>query len=211
MQILAHRGYWKKKKEQNTLTAFNAAFENNFGIETDIRDSHGQIVIAHNPPIFDNPTFNAFLKLYKTFGKNTKLALNIKSDGLHSKLESLLTLHNITNYFFFDMSIPDTIQYSKSNLNFMTRQSEYEKEPIFYEECNGIWLDNFETDWYNDALIAEHLSNEKLVAVVSAELHGRDYKKQWEMLRSTKLYKSDSLLLCTDFPTKAKDFFYGKD
>lgn len=38
MQILAHRGFWREKKEQNSLASLAKAFEMGFGIETDLRD-----------------------------------------------------------------------------------------------------------------------------------------------------------------------------
>lgn len=47
MFIIAHRGLWKHPAERNTLTAFENAFKTGFGIETDIRDCLGKIVISH--------------------------------------------------------------------------------------------------------------------------------------------------------------------
>ncbi|MBT0757026.1 hypothetical protein KJQ83_07365 [Campylobacter upsaliensis] len=41
MQILAHRGFWREKKEQNSLASLAKAFEMGFGIETDLRDGGG--------------------------------------------------------------------------------------------------------------------------------------------------------------------------
>ena len=38
MRILAHRGFWNSKEERNSIVAFEKAFQNGFGIETDIRD-----------------------------------------------------------------------------------------------------------------------------------------------------------------------------
>ncbi|HEC1569936.1 TPA: hypothetical protein R1X71_000931 [Campylobacter upsaliensis] len=43
MQILAHRGFWREKNEQNTLASLAKAFEMGFGIETDLRDGGGVI------------------------------------------------------------------------------------------------------------------------------------------------------------------------
>ncbi len=45
MKFLSHRGFWKTKKEQNTLVAFKKSFMDGFGCELDIRDCEGQLVI----------------------------------------------------------------------------------------------------------------------------------------------------------------------
>ena len=56
MKILAHRGFWADEEEKNTLSAFGKAFDSGFGIETDIRDRNGELVISHNPPDTSSPS-----------------------------------------------------------------------------------------------------------------------------------------------------------
>ena len=46
IKILAHRGFWKEETEKNTKIAFERAFNSGFGIETDLRDIKGEIVIS---------------------------------------------------------------------------------------------------------------------------------------------------------------------
>ena len=41
MQILAHRGFWREKEEQNTLASLAKAFEMGFGIEPALSDGGG--------------------------------------------------------------------------------------------------------------------------------------------------------------------------
>ncbi len=64
IEIFAHRGYWLKESEKNTKTAFERAFDSGFGIETDLRDIKGTIVISHNMPKGDEMTFEELLKLF---------------------------------------------------------------------------------------------------------------------------------------------------
>ena len=45
IEILAHRGFWKREGEKNTKVAFERAFDNGFGIETDLRDVKGEIIV----------------------------------------------------------------------------------------------------------------------------------------------------------------------
>ena len=50
MQLLAHRGLWNRPEEKNSLQALTASFNLGIGVETDIRDCDGSLVISHDPP-----------------------------------------------------------------------------------------------------------------------------------------------------------------
>lgn len=204
MQILSHRGYWLSKTEQNSRESFIKSLENGFGIETDLRDHEGDVVISHDPAKGEEITFNEFLKIYNRYNSNSYLALNIKSDGLHSKISESIKKHHITNYFLFDMSIPDNLQCLANNLKYFTRQSEYEKEPCLYEKSDGVWLDEFQEHWITEEVIMQHIDNKKKIAIVSPELHGRTYEKEWQFYKKImeKNKIQDSVMLCTDFPHK---------
>ena len=107
------------------------------------------------------------------------------------------------------MSVPDALSYINLKLKVFTRQSEYEKEPSFYEYASGVWLDEFYSHWIDEKLIKTHLNNGKLVCIVSPELHKRDYHKEWQEYKkiSENLKAGDKLLLCTDYLDEAKEFF----
>ncbi|EAL7864934.1 hypothetical protein MWJ18_001567 [Campylobacter lari] len=209
MNIISHRGFWIKDSEKNTFKSFERSFENNFGIETDLRDMLGQIVISHDMSNNSCLTLDNFFTLYKSFSNNLPLALNIKADGLQDSLRELLEKYDVDNYFVFDMSVPDALLYLKADFNVFTRQSEYEKQPSFYEEACGVWMDEFHKHWINEEIIQEHLENNKKICIVSPELHKRDFKKEWQEYKeiSKKLDNGDSLMLCTDYPIQAREFF----
>lgn len=207
MEIISHRGYWLDVKEKNLPIAFQRSFDLNFGTETDLRDFDGDIVISHDIADKNAITLENFFEIYIKTGQSTALALNIKSDGLQKLLKAKLDHFKISNYFVFDMSIPDMIGYYNEDINFFSRQSEYEPNPVFYDNCKGIWLDAFESIWYNYTLILEHLNNNKEVAIVSPELHKRDFIEFWDLLKSNKIHQMERVLLCTDFPEKAKEYF----
>ncbi len=57
------------------------------------------------------------------------------------------------------------------------------------------------------ALNGYHLKNGKKVCIVSPELHNRDYINLWEILKTSGLQKVDGLILCTDKPVEATNFF----
>ncbi|MCB1167479.1 MAG: hypothetical protein KDK33_15070 [Leptospiraceae bacterium] len=210
MKILSHRGYWEQRQEKNSLEAMKRSFAAGFGVETDVRDRNGQLVISHDPPGADAYTFSEFLELRQSFKPSADeltLALNIKADGLQSMLKQELQRFNAGDYFFFDMSIPDTLGYAREELQFYTRQSEYEPGPALYEQAKGVWLDMFQSDWPDEALIQGHWSQGKMVCVVSPELHGRDHHAYWALLKDMGFQESDLALLCTDFPEEARGFF----
>ena len=207
MKFISHRGYWKTEGEKNSDKAFERSFGLDFGTETDIRDFLGELVISHDIANSSSISANHFFDLFNSFNPNIPLALNIKADGLHLKLKKLLNQYKINNYFTFDMSIPDNLGYIKENINFFSRQSEYELEPAFYGECIGIWLDCFQGIWYNKELIISHLNNDKQVALVSPELHNRNSLELWDFLKLNKIDQLEGVILCTDYPEEANSFF----
>ncbi len=211
MQVLSHRGYWKTAEEKNTETAFSRSFTLGFGTETDVRDCNGALVISHDPPTGSPMPLDTFLTLYKQRGDGLPLALNIKADGLQGGLLSALQARDVENYFVFDMSVPDTLHYLNLGMNVFTRHSEYEPQPAFYEKAQGVWMDCFEGDWITEADIRGHLDAGKSVCLVSPDLHKRDYLSFWNAILAWNLQKESRLMLCTDYPEAAKEFFHGQN
>lgn len=206
MKIISHRGYWKTASEKNTPVAFQRSFELGFGTETDIRDLAKTLVMAHDPPSGNEMTTDAFFSLASKT-PDLPLALNIKSDGLAPMLLSALNQYNLNNYFVFDMSVPDMRAYINQGMRVYTRHSEAEPSPAYYAQSEGIWLDGFEGVWYGIAEISQHISAGKSIAIVSEELHGRDPIAQWTMLKSLDKDLHSPLILCSDWPEKATEFF----
>jgi glycerophosphoryl diester phosphodiesterase len=207
MKILSHRGFWESEREKNTVESLERSFKAGFGAETDIRDLSQSLVISHDPPQYPLLTIDNFLKLYTSIDNDLLLALNIKADGLQKLLKEKIEQYLVTNYFVFDMSIPETLQYIKNEFNVFSRQSEFEREPLFYEKVSGVWLDCFIHDWISEEVIHNHLKHGKKVCIVSPELHKRDYRVFWEQLAKMSVIKDENFLLCTDFPLIARDFF----
>ena len=63
--ILAHRGVWGSKEEQNSRSAIRHALVGSFGIETDIRDHDGQVVLSHDIPLHDDRDLVSYSDLWK--------------------------------------------------------------------------------------------------------------------------------------------------
>ena len=105
------------------------------------------------------------------------------------------------------MSIPDTIGYIKSNLRIFTRRSEYEECSQLIDYAEGVWIDQFQSNWINASLICGYRNREKKVCIVSPELHGREYKEFWEDLRENIDLDDSNIMICTDHPIEAERFF----
>lgn len=202
MKILSHRGYWKTAAEKNQDVAFHRSFSLGFGTETDLRDHNGELVIFHDLPTGSELTSaRSFFEIYSRYQGDMPLALNIKADGLQTPLAALLKQFNITNYFLFDMSIPDTLRSLKAGLTCYARTSEFEKPTErLLRDVSGIWYDYFEPAALNIDEIRGYLKLGKTVCLVSSELHGRDPKSLWNEIKFNGLDQLSNVLLCTDIP-----------
>lgn len=205
IEILAHRGYWKNKSEMNSIEAFQRAIEHGFGIETDLRDRSGQLIVAHD---YNEPRFLKAEDLFNAFGDYPlTLAINVKSSGLESLVLDQLNRSRIQKYFVFDLSVPDLLRYQSLDMPLYTRLSEYESMGNLDNKAAGFWIDQFHSQWFNQELIRKILNTEKKMCFVSPELHGRDPFILWELLKGLQNeFKQKSVQICTDHPVQLKKF-----
>ena len=209
MEILAHRGMWTLPEEKNALNAIQKAFVNGLGIETDLRDYNGKLVISHDVANDTSPLAEEMFKMYRDLGLNVQLALNVKADGIQKMLGELLEHYQIKNYFLFDMSVPELVVNDARGLYYYTRNSDIESDCVMYQRASGVWVDYFYDDlWLNEQVLAKHINQKKKVCIVSPELHGKDYKQLWKLLKDTGLYENELVTLCSDRPMEAREYFY---
>lgn len=204
MQIIAHRGFWKTSEEKNSLVALRRALEDGYGFETDIRDCAGQLLITHNPPKGDEATLEEVLRIYQETRSTATLALNIKADGLQEMLKPMLEKYGVKNYFFFDMSVCDTILYVEQQLKFASRSSEFEPYLPFYKDSEVVWVDYFDGRTNIVDELRKYIADGKMPCIVSPELHKLPYEAMWQMLKDNGL---TNIMLCTDVPDKAEEYF----
>ena len=207
MPSLAHRGLWTLPAERNSLAAICNAFAHGWGVETDVRDIDGELVVSHDPPSQGTLRFEAVVDAYREHGCPGALAINVKADGLADMLADALRDVDPTRWFAFDMSVPDMRHYAQAGLPFFTRHSNLEPIPALYEQADGVWLDDFNGGFITHGRIAEHLDAGKRVAVISPELHGRDRDATWQQWSAWPLWSSPDVFLCTDHPTSAQEVF----
>jgi hypothetical protein len=209
MMILAHRGYWTTEGEKNSIAALAAAFDGDFGVETDLRDYRGRIVISHDVATEDSPPLTALLELHKQW-EHLPLALNIKSDGICSLVAAELKRFAVSSYFCFDMSVPDTLAYVRAQVQIFTRRSEFETGSLLDKCASGLWLDALQEPFVPARMLEDAIIGGHQIALVSPELHGKPHDGAWSEWRDVldRLHSpSASVMLCTDFPKQARSFF----
>tara|TARA_A200000113_G_C8842967_1_gene347573 strand:- start:416 stop:1030 length:615 start_codon:yes stop_codon:yes gene_type:complete len=203
MKILCHRGYWNKPDQQNTIASFKSALTKDYGVEIDVRDFNEEIVISHDIPTKESPKLETLLA--EGLHHNLCLAFNIKSDGICLGLKKLIDEFSVSEYFCFDMSIPQQIHYQNMELTWYSRTSDHNEEKVLNSNSHGIWLDCFYSNWWRKENLSQ-IANKKPIAIVSPELHGREHRIMWQEIKN--LGNLHNVFLCTDFPNEAKSFFY---
>lgn len=176
-------------------------------METDLRDRNGTLVVSHDPPDALSATLDIALPP-QHIPPGTTLALNLKADGLYPLLSAWLAQAIALDTFIFDMSVPEQRRYP--GVSVFTRHSDLEPEPVLYSDAQGVWLDAFENEWWHNDVVTCHLAAGKRVAIVSPELHGRDYNDRWRSIRASPWWACGEVLLCTDFPNEAAEVFHGE-
>ncbi len=209
IHILAHRGQWEVAEERNSRQAFHRAFANGFGIETDIRDCGGELVVSHDKPSGNEMSLADLLAMIprEIPAEALPLAINIKADGLSSDIAAAMRDRSANSWFAFDMSVPDLLAYAKAGLPVFTRISDYEPEPTALAGAVGLWVDGFDRDWEDVARLHAFLDANKRVALVSPELHRRPHQDFWTRIHTDGIWRRPGVLLCTDFPSQAATFF----
>jgi hypothetical protein len=164
LQLISHR--------RNTISDLLAT-DPKYGIEVDIRSEGDQLVIHHDPFVAGE-SFNEWLNAYK----HRTLILNVKEEGLETRLIALMQSKNINDYFFLDQSFPFLVKWSAAGEHrCAVRISEFESIQTALSlagKVDWVWVDcfsRFPLDRQDAALLID--KGFKL-CLVSPELQGRD-------------------------------------
>ncbi len=197
-RIFAHRGFWRDKSEQNTQQAIKSCIENKFSLETDLRLRGETLVIAHSTEDLEKSPFPVSKSLF-----STRVALNIKQDGLLTKLLEYRDLIIRSNSFVFDGSIPEMFQYRNAGIPHALRLSEYERELPWHSD--ELWIDGFESDWWLKKSPQREIFKNRRITLISPEIHGRDPEETWNFVVENWNNKDFDISICTDFPEKVME------
>ena len=105
----------------NTIAELNQV-PSDFGVEIDLRDRGGEIVLSHDP-FMEGVSLDDYLKHYQ----HSLLIMNMKSAHLEVEALEALKKRSIENYFFLDSSMSSVIALAKfKKYHFAGRVSEFE-------------------------------------------------------------------------------------
>lgn len=164
MKLISHR--------RNTLQDLIATPEK-YGVEVDIR-SRGEQLIIHHDPFVAGESFDEWIAAYR----HGTLILNVKEEGLESRLIALMQAKGIDDYFFLDQSFPFLVKWAKAGeRRCAVRVSEFEAIETALSlagKVDWIWVDCF-TRFPLSQEDAQRLNNAGFkLCLVSPELQGRD-------------------------------------
>lgn len=142
------------------------------GIEFDVRDSDGKLIVQHDA-FSDGVIFADFAK---KIGKRFCI-VNIKSEGIETKVLEILEVNNIVDFFLLDCSIPSMNKLTGIGENrIAVRFSEL--EPVEFVMCwkgkvKWIWVDCFTKHPITKELSLLFQQAGFNICLVSPDLHGR--------------------------------------
>lgn len=144
-----------------------------YGVEVDIRSCGEQLIIHHDPCV-TGESFEEWIAVYK----HGTLILNVKEEGLESRLISLMQAHGIEDYFFLDQSFPFLVKWAKAGeRRCAVRVSEFESVDsalTLAGKVDWVWVDCF-THFPLSALDGQRLKDAGFkLCMVSPELQGRN-------------------------------------
>jgi hypothetical protein len=146
------------------------------GIEFDIRDTGGEIVVQHDP-FLTGQRFTDFLKFCPS---NKFYIVNVKAEGIEQRAIIDLEAHGITQFFLLDCSIPMMVRLGKMGEHRLAvRFSEYESLSTVESMApfvSWVWVDVF-TQLPLTSFVETFLRHRGLkLCLVSPELQGQQEK-----------------------------------
>ncbi len=191
MKFILHR--------RNTIAELRAT-DNKYGVEVDIR-CEGEKLIMHHDPFVPGESFDEWVAAYR----HGTLILNVKEEGLETRLIALMASKGIDDYFFLDQSFPFLVKWSKAGEHrCAVRVSEFESIETALTlagKVDWVWVDCF-TQFPLSGADAQRLKNVGYkLCLVSPELQGRDAETEIPVLASLlreRSIKSDAV--CTKRP-----------
>jgi len=197
MNFISHR--------RNTIEELKAT-PTEYGVEVDIRSDNGKLIIHHDP-FSSGDDFEKWIQHYQ----HGTLILNVKEEGLETRLIDLMKQRGIDDYFFLDQSFPFLIKWSKlGERHCAVRVSEFESVETALTlagKIDWVWVDCF-TKFPLSGEDAKRLQDAGFkLCLVSPELQGRPAETaipELAKLLADRQIAADAI--CTKKPEIWKDF-----
>jgi len=147
------------------------------GIEFDIRDSNGQLIVQHDA-FQEGQLFSEFLQFCPS---NKFYIVNIKAEGIEELAIKLLTERGIQDFFLLDCGMPSIIRLArKGEHRLAVRFSEYESFEMVIAVApfvSWIWVDVFTKLPITRTLVEQARTLGLRICLVSPELQGQPEKR----------------------------------
>lgn len=165
MKLIAHR--------RNTAAEL-AATPPRYGVEIDLRSDGGALVLHHDP-FTPGEDFERWLEGYR----HGTLILNVKEDGLESRITASLRARGIEDYFFLDQALPTLVRCARTGeeRRCAVRVSEFEPPALALALAGRIdwaWVDCFTRFPLTRAEAGRLVDAGFRLCIVSPELQGRN-------------------------------------
>lgn len=141
------------------------------GVEIDVRDHGGTLVLEHDPFKSGEP-LTQYLESYR----QSCLVVNIKSSGIEENVVAELRKFGITDYFFLDSALSIAVRMRDQKLNFAGRISEYESIEslrLSSDLFSWIWVDCFTKFSLTAEQFEELKTSNKKICITGPDLLGR--------------------------------------
>jgi hypothetical protein len=173
MIIISHR--------RNTIEELRGTSEK-YGVEVDIRSNGSDLIINHDP-FSGGILFSDWISNYR----HKTLILNVKEEGLESKILSLLDKQNISDFLFLDQSFPFLLKSALGDESRLAiRVSEYETIHTALNlagRVEWVWVDCFSKFPLTLKDSRALLESGFKLCIVSPELQGRSAETEIPKLR----------------------------
>lgn len=196
-----------------------SAIPHRFGVEIDVREIAGELIISHDPAnhiiarrrdLLENWLRKDREFLDKKKAERPVYAINIKCDGIEKEIEQMLWLFNIRDRsFVFDMSFPTLMNFKKLDIPYAIRISDLETAPHFdfFSGISAVWVDRWDwSEYVYPHVFGPTENNNRAIPhyYVSPELHGHQdlCEKAWLHAKETNMAG-----VCTDFTNDAEKYF----
>jgi hypothetical protein len=169
----------------------------NIGIEFDVRDSGGKIIVTHDA-FTDGQEFEEFISnLHKRF-----LIINVKSEGIETNILNILKKYAFEDFFFLDCSFPAIMKlFRMGEKRIALRFSEFESIEnisLMANKIQWVWVDCFSRFPLTKDISDYIHSLELKICIVSPELQGRPI----DIIQYSKYIKDNSIAIdavCSKF------------
>jgi hypothetical protein len=165
---MATRLYQHRVNSVSALSALPPAL----GIEIDLRADGERVIVAHDP-FTRGPTIEEY---FSHIGRRPCI-LNVKCEGIESRVQATAQECGIEDYFFLDLSVPAAVKLARAGeRRLAVRYSEY--EPVesvmtWRDVADWVWVDCF-SRYPADAADWQRIAGAFRVCLVSPELQGHD-------------------------------------